>query len=645
MSESENRDTKSMTSWPRKTLLSRTKPVDPSVTEICQQLTNVISQQTALTEKLIGAYRETKEIGQINSLPMPYVDTSRYSPIQDSFDESNKSIINGMKIPSADSSFDTDFVLQLGAKKDTPGVESLSSLASTVDTIKCYNSTAANQIRGLLTGQMNQESLQNSLSQIYGILNFISMQCGNCKTGLNELERVLQSQHSKSNSMQTNQESKSTQTYTSDVDTGESDPDDKDSGLESNPGRPSESAYSNEDFQLCTEYEDLMQAPILCEEEEVKKSPSFLKDRKNSCPGELYERQRNRFKPISKGISEAMPNATPEKEIDLETVGEDNTLTSSPHTPEVFAASNCSENSVQSLPMQESMERDITRLKAPKLNKLQRARTICEYSSRIFEFEQEDELVSLNKTHSPLDEKQDEKDFANLENQVNMIKLHASTNTYSSKSRKDSLQSLVFGTRKQISTEINSLVNKLTTQKRRKITPDESTAIEETTKILMERIDHLMKVSQHFGATLHETSHSDEKEILINFIEMVKMLQRHSSIPIATTFSCTLQRADSLASSGDNDKRPLSPTPVRCSVKSLESTYERGFDEGVKYVQDSLKEDINKNSDYVNKFYRVSEVMKTVLHSEMENRYKFFLASGVYLFCILFVSVILNLFV
>ena len=659
MSESENRDTKSsITNWPRKAMLTRTKPVDPSVTEICQQLTNVVSQQTALTEKLIGAFRETKENGQTNPerLQIPFLENGRFSPIHESFEDYNKPNI-GIKIPisqlSCDSSFDTDFVLQLGSKKDSLTVESLSCVVSNVDTIRSYNSTAATKLRAILNGQTNQENLQNSLSQIYTILNLISIQCGNCKTGLTELDRIIQSQNLTSNtSIQTHQESKSTQTYSSDIDTGESDPDDKDSGLESNPGRPSESGISNEKFQLYTEYEELMQAPITeYYSEEINKSPNFLKSKKKTCPGELFEKNAKLFKPVCKGMKENEDTilGIAEKQIDSDSIN-DNTLELSPHTPEVFSAGyNCTEDSIQSSPLQETNEiekKEITRITPPKFNKLQRAKTIYEYStSKIFEFENEDEFVNLNKTQSPMEEKQNESDFANLENQVKIIKLHASTNSYSCKSRKRSLQSLVFVSRKHISNEVNNLVNKLTTSKRRKATQEDPTTLDETTKTLMDRVDQLMQVSQHFGATLHETSHSDEKEILINFIEMIKTLHRPTSIPNSNTICCTIQRTDSVASSGDNDRRPMSPTPVRYPLKSLESSYEKGFDEGITYVRDSLKEHIVKNSEYANKFFRVSDLMKRVLHSEKENRYRFLLASGAYLIFILTISIILNLFV
>ena len=655
MSEVETKDTKSL-NWPRKAMLTRTKPIEPTVTDICQQLTTVVSQQTALTEKLIGAFREAKETGQTNQerLQIPFIDSNRFSPIHESFEDSNKPLINGLRASvvenSSDSSFDSDFMQQIGIRKEILGLESLVSVSSHVDTIKSYNATAANQLRAILTGQTNQESLKNSLSQIYGILNLISIQCGNCKSGLTELDVILNSQNARRDSVQAFQETKSTQTYTSDVDTGDSDPDDKDSGLESNPGRPSESGNSNEEFQLFTEYDELMQAPIpeySCEE--MKRLPSFLKNRKNSCPGELFEKNTKHFTPVCKGIKENEKlESSPERKLDLDSIGNDDTLIPSPKTPEVFSADYNSPDTVQSLPLQEAKETEKRDLppsflgKSPKLNKLQRSQTICNYSSsRIFDLDNEEEYFNLNKTQSPMDEKQIESDFANLENQVNIIKFHNSTNTYTSKSRKDSLQSIVFGTRKQISNEVNNIVNKLTPQKRRKADQD-TTVIEQMCKTLLERIDQLMQVSQHFGATLHENSHSDEKEILINFIDMVKTLHRPSSIPNSNTVSFSIQRADSHASSGENERRPMSPTSVRYSLKSVESSYQRGFDDGVNYVRGSLEEDIKKNSDYVDKFYRVSDGIKSVLRSEMENRFRFLLGSGAYLLCILAISVILN---
>ena len=618
-------------SWPKKTLLTRTKPID-SFTELCQQLTNVVAQQTTLSEKLIEAFRETKEAGQ-NNLQIPYRENNRYSPSPDLLEESNRLI--SFKVPSVES---PDEEMRFSIPGPYVGEESLNALNTNIEMVRSCNYAAMNQLRSVLTGQIHQDNLPNALSHIYSMVSLVNTQCENCKTSLTNIDHILRERNIPANTG----ESKSTQTESVEV---ESDPEDKDSGLESNPGRNSETGVSLEDFQIYTEYDELMQASIPDEVSEVtKRRPSFLKDKKNSCPTHLLKKkiQLSKVKTID-GIKESSVN-----EDAVNTPGENNsagkqlddTLVCSPKTPDVFSPHN-EPAGVQSFPVDfREPEKKKLNLRPPKLAKLQRAMTICNpESGKLDGLSEEDE--SLNLTQSSGENERDaDRDFANIEGQVNIIKFNYSTNSFTSKGRKEGLKQLVYTTRKQVSCQINELINKINSNKRRKGPEDKPESMEGMTKSFLERIDNLIQVSQHFGAILHENTHSDEIEILINFIETVKTLHR-PSIPTSGSANFTYQRTESTVSSGENERRVSSPTARRYSLKAMETTYEKGIKEGVEFMKGMLQTEIKSTNQSLDKFHRYSTEIETVINSEMRMKKTFLLSYGLYIVSILVISVIL----
>ena len=626
--------------WPRKALLTRTKPID-SFSDLCQQLTNVVAQQTALSDKLIEAFRETREAGQ-NNLQIPYRENGRYSPSPEPSEESNIQNIS-FKVPSFES---IDEEMRFSPPlSGVAGSESLNALNTNIEMVRSCNYAAMNQLRSVITGQIHPDNIPNTLSQVYSMMTLINTQCGNCKTSLTSLttvERILKERTIPDNAS----ESKATQTIPVEV---ESDPEDKDSGLESNPGRNSETGVSLEDFQLYTEYDELMQATIPDNiSEEVKRRPSFLKEKKNSCPTHLLQKKIQLSK--VKTIEEIKETSINEEEIntsgEIDSVAKqcDDTLVISPNNSDVFSP-NVGPSSVQSFPVDYSdpvPEKKKMNWRPPKLAKLQRSMTICNPQSGKPGVD-EDESLSLNLTQSSGESERDaERDFANLESQVNIIKFNYSTNSFTCKGRKEGLKQLVYATRKQVSCEMNELINKLNSNKRRKVTEEDTpVSMDGMAKPFLERIDNLVQVSQHFGAILHEITHLDEKEILINFIEMVKTIHRPSSIPTSTSINFTYQQTESVVSSGENERRATSPPPGRYSLKAMETTYEKGINEGVEFMKEMLQTEMQTTNEKLDKFYHYSTEIETVLNSEMKMKNNFLLSYGLYVVFILVISVIL----
>ncbi|KAI6658546.1 hypothetical protein LOD99_15346 [Oopsacas minuta] len=627
---------------PRKIPLMRTKPID-SFTDLCQQLTNVVAHQTALSEKLIEAFRETKD--SQNNLQIPYMDNSnRVSPVPDT-------TLEFLTRQSSFVSYGSTEEEEIISSEGKGGIDSLNWVVSNIDTIRTCTNAAMNQIRAISQGQVQQEKLQGSLSQIYSMMSLMNTQCGVCKTGLMEFERKLNYI-----SIATS-ECKSTQTECQEVDTGESDADDKDSGLESNSGRVSETGISLEDFHLYTDYDELMQAPVPEEvREEMTRRPSFLKDKKHSCPTNLLERKiktkiKNpieRAKETSFDETREEPVSSPGKSEQSDTKPDD-TLKLSPNTSsDVFSLPSDSIEtlSVQSISVQNegSMKDQIT-LESPRQHRLQRSKTMCNpTSSKHGGFSEDEDSLGFNVTEALIEGKVVKSDFANLESQVNIIKLNYSTNSFTSKGRKNSLQSLVFGTRKQISSEINDLLSKINSNRRRKMSTEDIILVEDITKSLFERIDQLMQLSQQFGAILHETTHSDEKEILINFIEMVKTLHRPTSIPVSGAISFTCQNSDSVVSSGDNDRWPASPTLGQYTYKAVETNYEKGVNEGLDYMKCKFQTEINTKNEKLEKLFEVSNIFENVLNLEIETKNIFILTSGGLIVLFLIISVIIMFF-
>eukprot|EP00800_Vazella_pourtalesii_P004678 TRINITY_DN15425_c0_g1_i1.p1 TRINITY_DN15425_c0_g1~~TRINITY_DN15425_c0_g1_i1.p1 ORF type:complete len:643 (-),score=146.52 TRINITY_DN15425_c0_g1_i1:50-1978(-) len=638
MSELQNHDSiHKQQSWPRKALLTRTKPID-SFSDLCQQLTNVVAQQTALSDKLIEAFRETKEIGQ-NNLQIPYRENNRYTPSPELLEEPNRQIF--FKVPSVES---PDEEMKFGGLM--PGVmgeECLNGLNTIIEMVRSCNNAAMNQLRSVLTGQVHQENIPNALSQVYSMMTLITAQCGNFKTSITDVERILRQR----NFHDSESESKYTQTISAEV---ESDPEDKDSGLESNPGRNSETGVSLEDFQLYTDYDELMQATIPDESEQAKRRPSFLKDKKNSCPTHLLQKKIHmsnlkNIEVITEGsIDEDATNTLGENN----SVGKplDDTIVCSSKSSEVFSPQ-IEPAGIQSFPVDYNEpipEKKKLNSRPPKLAKLQRAMTMCvPESGRTGGVSDGDESLSLNLTQSSGESERDaERDFANLENQVNIIKFNYSTNSFTCKGRKEGLKQLVYSTRKQVSCEMSDLIDKLASKKRRKGSGEETAvSVEEMMKSFLVRIDYLVQVSQHFGATLHEITHSDEKEILINFIEVVKTLHRPSSMTNNGPVNFTFQKTDSVVSSGENERRSASPTSGRYCLKSMETTYEKGIKDGVEFMKDTLQMEMQTTNQKLEKFYRYSTEIDTVLNSEMKMKNNFLLSYGSYIVSILVISVIL----
>ena len=620
-------------SWTKRPL-ARTKPVD-SFSELCQQLTNVVAQQTALSDKLIEAFREAKDhnapVLATSRLSAPNLEALRFSPSPDDMEEL-KNVHFNHPIGDEDNFREV--------KKKKLGLDSFNLVTANIETIRSCLSTVIHEMRMVITGQIPPENQQDTLTNIFALLNVVNNNCNNCRSGLNGVERLLRSHEVATsgpyNSANTSE--KGTQTKEL-VDSSESDPDDKDSGLESNPSRQSESGNGTEDFRIYTDYDQLMESSI--PQEITKERPKlFFKSKMVSLPDTVFEPRLSPRKPKSGTIDGSDTMKIPLTESDenqpsVESLENDVIITVSQDSHDAI-------DSTQSIPLMTvgSLDADedlkgkkVVSLqslstKMPKRRQFQRSKTI-DTTRGVFD-DEDVETSFTSSTSSPKVEK--ESDFDILEKEVNQIRFQCSTSSYSSQSRRDSLQSLVFGTRKRISTEMKTLVQKLTQHRRRsKGNMEKDVTVEEMIQAIGERIDQLMQTSQYFGAILHETQHSSEKENLINYIDMIKTLHRPTSIPSNGTFNI-FQRTDSDPGSDNNDRsRCVSPTTTGfSSYKTIEASYQRGFSEGVSYMRDEFEEDLKKSKNYVKRFDTVSDRISSVVSFEVNSKYSFLYGSGAY---------------